>query len=217
MDGPGAQGGTACPVPGIKSIVAGHLEVPFWDMLDEELYEINGRDGLLDKNIVLMSVVVESDIIPVIGVDTGKCNDRAAQVAADIFDDGTRIGKGGLCIDIKAVLIFAVDKSLGLFKGGSDPFFHFRQQDRLESPAQVSIVEMFYSPPESFVREGAFCDEAVDVGVPFQGPAKGMEDADKARDKVFGLIDFIKHVRDNNADSLEKAVKEGAVFQEEMP
>lgn len=204
-------------MPCIKPIVTGHFKIPLRDMLDEEFYEINGRDGLLDKNIVLMSVVVESDIIPVIGVDTGKCNDRAAQVAADIFDDGTRIGKGGLCIDIKAVLIFAVDKSLGLFKGGSDPFFHFRQQDRLESPAQVSIVEMFYSPPESFVREGAFCDEAVDVGVPFQGPAKGMEDADKARDKVFGLIDFIKHVRDNNADSLEKAVKEGAVFQEEMP
>ena len=46
-------------------------------MLDEEFYEINGRDGLLDKNIVLMPVVVESDIIPVIGVDTGKSNDRA--------------------------------------------------------------------------------------------------------------------------------------------
>ena len=194
MDSPASGGGVIGCVPGIKPIVTGHFKIPLRDMLDEEFYEINGRDGLLDKNIVLMPVVVESDIIPVIGVDTGKCNDRAAQVAADIFDDGTRIGKGGLCIDIKAVLIFAVDKSLGLFKGGSDPFFHFRQQDRLESPAQVSIVEMFYSPPESFVREAAFCDEAVDVGVPFQGPAKGMEDADKARDKVFGLIDFIKHV-----------------------
>lgn len=194
MDSPTSGGGVIGSVPCIKPIVTGHFKIPLRDMLDEEFYEINGRDGLLDKNIVLMSVVVESDIIPVIGVDTGKCNDRAAQVAADIFDDGTRIGKGGLCIDIKAVLIFAVDKSLGLFKGGSDPFFHFRQQDRLESPAQVSIVEMFYSPPESFVREAAFCDEAVDVGVPFQGPAKGMEDADKARDKVFGLIDFIKHV-----------------------
>ena len=194
MDSPASGGGVIGSVPCIKPIVTGHFKIPLRDMLDEEFYEINGRDGLLDKNIVLMSVGVESDIIPVIGVDTGKSNDRAPQVAADIFDDGTRIGKGGLCIDIKAVLIFAVDKSLGLFKGGSDPFFHFRQQDRLESPAQVSIVEMFYSPPESFVREAAFCDEAVDVGVPFQGPAKGMEDADKARDKVFGLIDFIKHV-----------------------
>lgn len=194
MDSPASGGGVICSVPGIKPIVTGHFKIPFRDMLDEEFYETNGRDCLLNKNIVLMSVVVESDIIPVIGVDTGKCNGRAAQVAADIFDDGTRIGKGGLCIGIKAVLIFAVDKSLGLFKGGSDPFFHFTQQGRLESPAQVSIVEMFYSLPESFVRKAAFCDEAVDVRVPFQGPAKGMGDADKARDKVFGLIDFMKHV-----------------------
>ena len=71
-------------------------------MLDEEFYEINGRDGLLDKNIVLMPVVVESDIIPVIGVDTGKSNDRAPQVAADIFNDGIGVRKGRLCIDIKS-------------------------------------------------------------------------------------------------------------------
>ena len=181
-------------MPGIKPVVTGHFKIPLRDMLDEEFYEINGRDGLLDKNIVLMPVVVESDIIPVIGVDTGKSNDRAAQVAADIFNDGIGVRKGRLCIDIKAVLIFAVDKCLGLFEGGADSFFHFIEKDSLESLAQVSIIKMLYSPPESIVREAALCDEAVDMRVPFQGPAKGMEDADKARDKVFGLIDFIKHV-----------------------
>ncbi len=90
-------------MPGIKSIVAGHLEVPFWDMLDEELYEINGRDGLLDKNIILMPVIMESNVFPIVGVDAGKGNDRAAQAAADISDDGTRVGKRGLCIDIEAI------------------------------------------------------------------------------------------------------------------
>ena len=76
---------------------------------------------------------------------------------------------------------------------------------------------MLYSPPESIVREAALCDEAVDMRVPFQGPAKGMEDADKARAKVFGFIELIKHLGHDIADSLEKAVQEGAVFQEEMP
>lgn len=217
MDSPASGGGVIGSVPGIKPIVTGHFKIPLRDMLDEEFYEINGRDGLLDKNIVLMPVVVESDIIPVIGVDTGKRNDRAPQVAADIFNDGIGVRKGRLCIDIKAVLIFAVDKCLGLFERGADSFFHFIEKDSLESLAQVSIIKMLYSPPESNVREAALCDEAVDMRVPFQGPAKGMEGADKARDKVFGLIDFIKHVGDNNADSLEKAVKEGAVFQKEMP
>lgn len=194
MDSPASGGGVIGSVPCIKPIVTGHFKIPLRDMLDEEFYEINGRDGLLDKNIVLMSVVVESDIIPVIGVDTGKCNDRAAQVAADIFDDGTRIGKGGLCIDIKAVLIFAVDKCLGLFEGGADSFFHFIEKDSLESLTQVSIIKMFYSPPESPVREAALCDETVDMRVPFQGPSEGMEDTDKAWYKVLGHVDLIEHV-----------------------
>ena len=125
MDGPAARGGVIRPVPGIKPIVACHLEVPFRDMLDEELYGVNGRDGLLDKNIVLMPVIVESDVFPIVGVDAGKGDDRAPQVAADIFDDGIGVGKGRLCVDIKAVLIFAVDKGFGLFEGRADPFFHF--------------------------------------------------------------------------------------------
>ena len=125
MDGPAARGGVIRPVPGIKPIVACHLEVPFRDMLDEELNEVNGRDGLLDKNIVLMPVIVESDVFPIVGVDAGKGDDRAPQVAADIFNDGIGVRKGRLCIDIKAVLIFAVDKGFGLFEGRADPFFHF--------------------------------------------------------------------------------------------
>lgn len=54
-------------------------------MLDEELDKVGGGDGLSDKNIVFMPVVVESDIFPVIGINAWKRNDRASQVAADIF------------------------------------------------------------------------------------------------------------------------------------
>ena len=92
-------------MPGIKPIVTGHFKIPLRDMLDEGLYEVNGRDGLLDKNIVLMPVIVESDVFPIVGVDAGKGDDRVPQVAADIFDDGIGVGKGRLCIDIKAVRI----------------------------------------------------------------------------------------------------------------
>ena len=105
-------------MPCIKPIVACHLKIPFRDMLDQELYEVNNRDSLLCKDIVLMLVVMESDIFSVIGVDTGKCNDRTPQVAADIFNDGIGVGKGRFCIDIKAVLIFAVDKGFGFLKEG---------------------------------------------------------------------------------------------------
>ena len=53
MDGPGAQGGGIGCVPGIKPVVTGHFKIPLRDMLDEEFYEINGRDGLLDKTLSL--------------------------------------------------------------------------------------------------------------------------------------------------------------------
>lgn len=216
-DGPAARGGVSHPVPCIKPIVARHFKIPFRDMLDQELYEVNNRDSLVHKDIVLMPVVMESDIFPVIGVDTGKSNDRAPQVAADIFNDGIGVRKGRLCIDIKAVLIFVVDKCLGLFEGGSDSFFHFIEKDSLESLAQVSIIKMLYSPPESIVREAALCDEAVDMRVPFQGSSESMEDTDKARYKVLGHVELIEHMGHDTADGLEKAVEERTVFQEEMP
>lgn len=98
-----------------------------------------------------MSVVMESNVLAVIGVDAGKCNDRSPQVTADIFDDRVGIGEGRLCIDIKTVLVFTIDKSFGLFKGGSDPFLHFIQQDSLESLAQIGVIEMLYRAPEAFV------------------------------------------------------------------
>ena len=217
MDSPAARGRVISPVAGIKPIIAGHLEVPFRDMLDQELYEVDGRDGLLDKDIVFMPVVMESDVLPVIGVDAGKRNDRAAQVAADIFNYGIRIGKGRFSIDIKAILILTVDKGFGLFEGWPDPLLHFVKENGLESLAQVGIIEMLHRAPESFVREAAFGDEAVDMRVPFQGPTEGMEEADEARDKVLGHVDLMEHMGHDLADSLEEAIEEGAVLQEEMP
>ncbi len=128
MDGPATRRRVTYPVSGIKPIVAGHFKIPFRDMLNQELYEVNGRDGLLDKDIVLMPVVMESDVFAVIGINAGKRNDGAAQVTADISDDGIRIGKGRLRIDVKAVLVFTIDKSFGLFKGGTELFLHLIQE-----------------------------------------------------------------------------------------
>lgn len=43
-----------------------------------------------------------------------------------------------------------------------------------------------------------------------------MEDTDEAREKVFGFIKFMEQEEDNASDSLEEAVKEGAVLKEKM-
>ena len=55
------------------------------------------------------------------------------------------------------------------------------------------------------------------MGVPFQRTPESMEDTDEAWDKVFGHVDLIKHMGHDLADSLEEAIEEGAVLQEEMP
>ena len=74
---------------------------------------------------------------------------------------------------------------------------------------------MFNSFPEAVIRESAFGKETVDVGIPFEWPAKGVEDTGKTGDKVFGFIQRMEQPEDDAADSLEKAVKQGTVHQKE--
>lgn len=66
---------------------------------------------------------MEGDLVIFIRIDAAESNHRAAEVSGDIFDDGVGIGKAGLGIDIKAMLVFFVNESFGLFKRGTDPGF----------------------------------------------------------------------------------------------
>lgn len=55
------------------------------------------------------------------------------------------------------------------------------------------------------------------MGVPFQVPAEGMQDHDKPRSEMHGLVLLGKHAGNNTAYGMEKAVKQGAVVQEKLP
>lgn len=103
------------------------------------------------------------------------------------------------------------------FEGGTDPFFEFIQQDSLKRLTEVRIVEVFYSAPESIIRISAFSKKTVDVGVPFERTAESMKDTNKARDKIFRFVQGEKEFFDDIGNSLKEAVKQIAVFQEEMP
>ena len=70
--------------------------------------------------------------------------------------------------------------------------------------------------PESVITVSAFRNEAVDMWVPFQIPAEGMQDHDKARSKIHGLVLLGKHTGNNTVNGMEKAVKQGAVIQEKL-
>ena len=71
--------------------------------------------------------------------------------------------------------------------------------------------------PEAVIAVTAFGNEAVDMRVPFQIPAKGVEDHDKAGSEVHGFILFIEHLRDNLVHSMKEAVKQCPVMKEKLP
>lgn len=66
--------------------------------------------------------------------------------------------------------------------------------------------------PAERSANAALRNETMDMRVPFQVPAKGVEDADKTRSKEFGWIVFMKHTQDHTADSREEAVQKGTVI-----
>ena len=54
----------------------------------------------------------------------------------------------------------------------------------------------------------------MDVWIPTERAAEGMKDTDKPRDKVSGFVQREKTFFDDIRNSLEKAVKQSAVFEE---
>ena len=65
---------------------------------------------------------------------------------------------------------------------------------------------MLYITPESVVTVSAFGDETMDVRIPFKVSSESMQDHNKARSKVFGLIHLEEQLRNNAGNCVEKAV-----------
>lgn len=172
-------------LPCIKAIITYHFEVPFRDMLDEELDKIYYRKCPFHISIIFVAVIVEGNRFAVIGIDTFQRDYGPAKVAADVLYNLFRVTKIWFGIDIETIFIFAVDVCFCFFEGSADVAFHFTKEGSLESMAEVSIVEMFNGTPEAVIRIAAFGDKAVDMGIPFQRASKGMEDADETGHEIF--------------------------------
>ena len=194
-------------VSGIKPIVAGHFEILFRDVLNKQFDKINGRNSFPHKGIIFVFIVMKSYIFAIIGINSGKGNDRASQITADIFDNGIRVTKIGFGINIKAILIFFVDFRFSSFKRGTKVFFEFVQKNRLKRFTQISVIEIFDITPETIVGVSAFREKAVDVRIPFERTSESMEDADESWNKVFGLVEGMKKFFNDIRNSLEETVK----------
>ena len=70
--------------------------------------------------------------------------------------------------------------------------------------------------PSPIVAVAAFGNQTVNVGVPFEIPAKGMENHDVARSEVFGFIHFKEHMGKNAGNRMKKTMKQGSVLKEKI-
>ena len=161
-----------------------------------------------------MTVIVESNGISVIPVNPGSGNYWPAKIAADIFSHYFRIAKVGFGIDIEALFVLAVAFRFYMFKGRTYFVFQFIEESGAESTAEIVIVKVPDMTPGAVITVTAFGEEAVDMGIPFEIPAKSVEDHDISGSEIFGLIELEKHTGDDTGDRMEETVQERAVLEE---
>ena len=92
-------------------------------------------------------------------------------------------------------------------------FLHFVQKSGLERLAKKGIVEMLNDTPKTIVREPSFRNKAMNVRIPFKRTAKGVENTDKAWDKIFRFVQLVKHTKYNTADSVKQTIQKRTVLK----
>lgn len=126
-----------------------------------------------------------------------------------------RVAEIGLGIDIEAIFVFFVNGSFYFFERRTDTSFEFIEEGSLESLTKIGVVKVLNDSPEAVIGEAAFSEKTVDMWIPFERPAEGMQDTDETGDKVSFFVHFMEHPENNAAYSAKKAVKEGAVIEKE--
>ena len=159
-------------------------------------------------------MIVESDRITVIVIDPGSSDDRPAKITTDILSDYFGVTEIRFRIDIETMHMFAVTSCFYFFKRRPDSDFQFIEESGAESTAEIVIVKVPDMTPGAVITETAFGEEAVDMGIPFEIPAKSVEDHDISGSEIFGLIELEKHTGDDTGNRMEETVQERAVLEE---
>lgn len=155
--------------------------------------------------------------IAVITVNPRGGDNRSAEISADILDGDVGGAEIWFCTDIKTVCMVLVDVIFYLSESRTDSLGHLFEKDFPEGVPKESIIEVLNRSPRSEVASATFRDKAMDMRVPFEIPAECMKDTNEAGDKVFRLIDVMKHTKNNISDGMEETVEERAVAKEIDP
>lgn len=87
-----ADAGVGLAMASIDTVIADHFKVFFRDVAHEPFDEVHGRNGLMNKDIIFVSVVVEGNGVSnlIIGVDAGRGNHGTAEITTNIVEDSRR-------------------------------------------------------------------------------------------------------------------------------
>ena len=89
------------------------------------------------------------------------------------------------------------------------------QQSGTEGFVQESIVEVFDAFPRRDATDSDFGNENVNMRIPLKAAPKGMKNTDKAGSKMFSLIEFTEHAKNDVTDRMKKAIEQRAISAEE--
>lgn len=164
-----ADTGIGMAMSSVDAVITDHFKMFFRDVAHESFDKVHSRNGLMNKEIIFMSVVVEGNGISnlVIGVDAGGGNNGTAKIAANVVEDRGRIAFVALSVNVETVFGIAINGSFEAFEFRRKLLLKQIEEDGLESMAEEGIVEVRNGTPEAKLIDAAFGDKAVNMGIPF--------------------------------------------------
>ena len=180
---------------GVESIAADIAKMAVRNMDDQFLDEFDGRlDDIITLFIFVIMIIPMDDIGLFIITDDAAFSDAGpagithivgnarVDVVAVIFVFKFFIFFLGPGIDIKAFGMFFVQDGSGAFERGADLFLNEAQQFILKGFSELGEIEMSEEFEGIIVRRiDQFRNEDMDMRVPFEITAKGMEGGDHAK------------------------------------
>ena len=92
----------------------------FRDVNNKLFNKLDSRESFNNKNIVLVSVVMEGNMGARIRIDTRSSNDGSAEIATNVFRDDRRIAVIGLGVNIEAFAMILINSGFDCFERGTE-------------------------------------------------------------------------------------------------
>lgn len=162
-----------------------------------------------------MPVVVKGDMRAGVRIDTGSSNNGSAKIASNILGNDRRIAVVGLGVNVESLAMILVDVRFDFLERIAEFIMETIKQSGTEGFAQESIVEVFDAFPRRDTTDSDLRNENVNMRIPLKATPKGMKNTDKAGSKMFSLIEFAEHAKNDVADRMKKAVEQRAISTEE--